>query len=474
MANERGLIYPNLPGNCPDEGYVLVSKRGFIEAPLSSENLDWEKLTQVTDADKQQIQTNKNDIADLKTDKQDKLTPGTNITIDENNVISATGGGGGGFTPTQAQLDAMNSGIDSTKVAQIATNTSDIANKVDKETGKGLSTNDFTNNDKTKLDDLVEVSGTNDGTNWTKITIDGVEKNIPSGGSGGGITVITKNQYNITQSEFDTMWEHPENYELCLYNNYYRVTYKESTVVDGEGTRTLMFAGEDAILIYDEYFTGGAFESIGYDVESKLVRVDNVNQLANATKFRMAQLSVNQYYPAITIKGTNDTRTSYRIIFTNFYFTSNTINELKGYYYAYDSTTNKYIKHNVILSHNGSTYTATDTVESSGGTTLYTHNIAVYCYNDSGQRTMISFTYINDSSTALSTITEVENLLRGKGMIAASGSCKYDSTNFKAVFGIAYNDTSSKIVAYLFDNSQSPIINTYANYTFISDTVYSI
>lgn len=31
------------------------------------------------------------------------------------------------FTPTQAQLDAMNSGIDSTKVAQIATNASDIS-----------------------------------------------------------------------------------------------------------------------------------------------------------------------------------------------------------------------------------------------------------------------------------------------------------------------------------------------------------
>ena len=35
--------------------------------------------------------------------------------------------GSGGFTPTQTQLDAMNSGIDSTKVAQIATNTSDIS-----------------------------------------------------------------------------------------------------------------------------------------------------------------------------------------------------------------------------------------------------------------------------------------------------------------------------------------------------------
>lgn len=46
-------------------------------------------------------------------------------------ILKASGlrgdaGGGGGFTPTQEQLDAMNSGIDSTKVAQIATNQGDI------------------------------------------------------------------------------------------------------------------------------------------------------------------------------------------------------------------------------------------------------------------------------------------------------------------------------------------------------------
>ncbi len=64
----------------------------------------------------------------------------------------------GGFTPTQEQLDALNSGIDSAKVEQIATNASDISDietalggKVDKETGKGLSTNDFTTAEKTKL-----------------------------------------------------------------------------------------------------------------------------------------------------------------------------------------------------------------------------------------------------------------------------------------------------------------------------------
>ena len=36
-------------------------------------------------------------------------------------------GGGGGFTPTDAQLTAMNSGIDSEKVAQIGTNTTNIS-----------------------------------------------------------------------------------------------------------------------------------------------------------------------------------------------------------------------------------------------------------------------------------------------------------------------------------------------------------
>lgn len=42
-----------------------------------------------------------------------------------NNALSG-GGGGSGFTPTQKQLDAMNSGVDSTKVAQIEANKNNI------------------------------------------------------------------------------------------------------------------------------------------------------------------------------------------------------------------------------------------------------------------------------------------------------------------------------------------------------------
>lgn len=43
----------------------------------------------------------------------------------------AEGGGGGGFTPTEAQLTAMNSGIDSEKVAQIETNKNNISMQQD-------------------------------------------------------------------------------------------------------------------------------------------------------------------------------------------------------------------------------------------------------------------------------------------------------------------------------------------------------
>ena len=55
--------------------------------------------------------------------------------LKELKVAIEEGGGGGGFTPTQAQLDAMNSGINTTKVAQIATNADDISDEQNKTVG---------------------------------------------------------------------------------------------------------------------------------------------------------------------------------------------------------------------------------------------------------------------------------------------------------------------------------------------------
>lgn len=45
---------------------------------------------------------------------------------DWNEMPNSGGGGGGGFTPTQTQLDAMNSGITATDVEQIGTNENNI------------------------------------------------------------------------------------------------------------------------------------------------------------------------------------------------------------------------------------------------------------------------------------------------------------------------------------------------------------
>ena len=241
----RSLIFPVLPGNCPDAGYKLVSKNGFIEAPLTGENLEWAKDEAITDADKQQIITNKNDITELKTDKQDKLTPGTNITIDENNVISATGGGGG-FTPTQAQLDAMNSGIDSTKVGQIATNADDIdqletdlADKVDKIAGKGLSTNDYTNADKTKLDG-IDMTTKQDVLNTSQMNA------VNSGIDSTKVAQITTNANNIANNTTAIGNKVDKVSGKGLSTNDYTTADQTKVGYIGNGVETLTFTLADS------------------------------------------------------------------------------------------------------------------------------------------------------------------------------------------------------------------------------------
>ena len=52
-------------------------------------------------------------------------------------------GGGSGFTPTQEQLDAMNSGIDDIKVAQIEANKNNILSEQVKTTGMTAGGTDY-------------------------------------------------------------------------------------------------------------------------------------------------------------------------------------------------------------------------------------------------------------------------------------------------------------------------------------------
>lgn len=130
--------------------------------------------------------------------------------------ISTTGGGGGDFDPTkyytktetdgllnekqddltQTQLNAVNSGITANKVSTYDGYANAINNKVDKVTGKGLSTNDFTNAEKTKLAGIetgAEVNKIDTITAGENVTVSKSGKTVTisaTGGGGSGVDVV--------------------------------------------------------------------------------------------------------------------------------------------------------------------------------------------------------------------------------------------------------------------------------------------
>ena len=105
----------------------------------------------------------------LKFSKQNKLTAGENITIDENNIISATGGGGtGGGTTDYEELD------NKPKINGVEL----VGNKT---------TNDLGIKIPTKLSELTNDKGYIDNSAltdyYTKTEVDDIINELPSGGS---------------------------------------------------------------------------------------------------------------------------------------------------------------------------------------------------------------------------------------------------------------------------------------------------
>jgi len=82
------------------------------------------------------------------------------------------------------------------------------------------------------------VSGTNDGTNWTSITIEGTTKNIPSGGGGGGS--VYRHRVHITNSLNLSLWV--DHYSS---NNTALNTLAYFSYVMGRNTPIPCYAGED-------------------------------------------------------------------------------------------------------------------------------------------------------------------------------------------------------------------------------------
>ena len=84
--------------------YVWLEKSGVyqweefgpaIDLSQYAKQEDLQQLENAVNAMNTKVESNTSNIVSLTNTKQDKLTAGTNITIDENNVISASGDGGG-------------------------------------------------------------------------------------------------------------------------------------------------------------------------------------------------------------------------------------------------------------------------------------------------------------------------------------------------------------------------------------------
>jgi len=172
MARDVENINITLPGE--SDTIELIVDGQPQEVKISLDN--WRYADAELDADSTNAIQNRAVVAALE-DKQDTLIAGENITIVDN-VISADGGIStvewGSISGTlsdqsdlQAALDlkvdkVSGKGLstndytdaDKTKLGDLPTDaelTANLAGKVDKETGKGLSTNDFTDAEKTKL-----------------------------------------------------------------------------------------------------------------------------------------------------------------------------------------------------------------------------------------------------------------------------------------------------------------------------------
>lgn len=121
-----------------------------------------------------------NAINDIKAKYQKKLTAGSNIKISDDNVISATFSTEG----IEIDIDSINNKIDTlTSKLQEEVTRATIAesNKVDKIVGKGLSTNDYTTNEKNKLAGIASGAEVNVQSDWnqTDINSDDYIKNKP-------------------------------------------------------------------------------------------------------------------------------------------------------------------------------------------------------------------------------------------------------------------------------------------------------
>ena len=156
--------------------------------------------------------------------------------------------------------------------------TSKLSNKVDKVNGKGLSTNDYTSNEKTKLAGIAAGAEVNVNADWNASTGDAAILNKP--------TIPSKVSDLTNDSGFQTSSDVSSAITTALAN-YTSISYSlvQSLPATGEaGVIYLVANSHGTGDVYDEYiYFNNAFEKIGntavdmsgYVLSSDLVAITN-------------------------------------------------------------------------------------------------------------------------------------------------------------------------------------------------------
>lgn len=161
----------------------------------------------------------------------------------------------------------------------------------------------------------TSVSGTNDGTNWTSLTIDGTTKNIPSGGSGGGdVTAAGNNTFTGSNTFTNTT----DMSEVNLETTAGGATY--TTNINGERielteTRDDNYVGISAeeILVQNQNLgTSVSISNQGIEIDGNSVVTDD--QLATvATSGSFNDLTNKPSTVALTFTFSDQTTATYNL-----------------------------------------------------------------------------------------------------------------------------------------------------------------
>lgn len=245
-----------------------------------------------------------NDFTTAEKTKLDDLVEiksiGTGLSLDSSTgELTATGGGGGGgFTPTTAQLAAMNSGIDSTKVAQIETNETNIlSNKNEVDYVGSTITNTKKNggsalyDDITALDVLIPLTFEMTGTQYESFTVAVADNNS-----------LTNVEYYENVNPASTLYikpHYPTTYIRCMDVSgvYIRCTYPVdiNKIISGSISRQSTFIG-----LGKDRPNCNLSVAIGYNSESSCTGEKNttvgVENLIDTTGVRNTSIGYHSLY----------------------------------------------------------------------------------------------------------------------------------------------------------------------------------